>query len=186
MMNASNFYMQHTVFGPIAIVWSVYRGEPKILRILLPKPGMPVEEIRAVSYSGGILKSCPEIERTARDVEAFLSGSDICFSLDIVRLDICSVFQQKVLKAEHAIPRGAVSTYQRIARYLGNPDAARAVGAALSANPFPVLVPCHRAIRTDRTLGGFQGGLAMKRNLLEMEGIGFDARGRVEAETLFY
>jgi len=85
-----------------------------------------------------------------------------------------------------AIPRGAVSTYQRIARHVGRPNGARAVGNALANNPFPVIVPCHRAIRTDRSLGGYQGGFKMKRTLLEMEGIDFDDTGRVAAKGFFY
>ena len=84
------------------------------------------------------------------------------------------------------IPRGAVSTYQRIARHVGRPNGARAVGNALANNPFPVIVPCHRAIRTDRSLGGYQGGFKMKRTLLEMEGIDFDDTGRVAAKGFFY
>jgi methylated-DNA-[protein]-cysteine S-methyltransferase len=79
-----------------------------------------------------------------------------------------------------------VSTYQRIAKYLGNAKGARAVGSALAGNPFPIIIPCHRAIRSDGTLGGYQGGLEMKRRLLEMEGVMFDALGRVVAKERFY
>jgi methylated-DNA-[protein]-cysteine S-methyltransferase len=79
-----------------------------------------------------------------------------------------------------------VSTYQRIAQYLGNPRGARAVGTALATNPFPIIIPCHRAIRSDGTLGGYQGGLPMKRVLLEMEGIRVDERGRVAVDHFFY
>ena len=97
-----------------------------------------------------------------------------------------SPFEQGVLRAEHGIPRGKVSTYQRIARHLGSAQAARAVGTALAHNPFPIIVPCHRAIRSDGTLGGFQGGVEMKRVLLEMEGGLIDGSGRVVPRELFY
>ncbi|MHA1663588.1 MAG: methylated-DNA--[protein]-cysteine S-methyltransferase, partial [Candidatus Thorarchaeota archaeon] len=60
----------------------------------------------------------------------------------------------------------------------------RAVGNALARNPFPIIVPCHRAIRSDRTLGGFQGGLKMKRRILEMEGVEFDSTSRVKEEFI--
>jgi alkylated DNA nucleotide flippase Atl1 len=60
----------------------------------------------------------------------------------------------------------------------------RAVGTALARNPFPLVVPCHRAVRSDRTLGGFQGGLEMKRALLEMEGVEFDSKNRVQPDFI--
>ena len=82
--------------------------------------------------------------------------------------------------------RGKVSTYQRIAGHLDNPQAARAVGTALAHNPFPIIVPCHRAIRSDGALGGFQGGAEMKRALLEMEGVLADGSDRVVPGQLFY
>ena len=85
-----------------------------------------------------------------------------------------------------AIPRGRVTTYQLLAKHLGSPRAARAVGTALATNPFPIVIPCHRAIRSDGTLGGYQGGLKMKRSLLEMEGVRFCDAGRVETDGYFY
>jgi methylated-DNA-[protein]-cysteine S-methyltransferase len=129
---------------------------------------------------------CPEIDDIADKMAAFLGGADIRFSLDRVLLDLCSDFQKQVLLAEHGIPRGRVSTYQLIAGFIGKPAAARAVGAALASNPFPIIIPCHRAVRSDRNLGGYQGGLAMKRALLEAEGIPFDHAGRVAVPEFCY
>jgi methylated-DNA-[protein]-cysteine S-methyltransferase len=60
------------------------------------------------------------------------------------------------------------------------------VGNALATNPFPIVIPCHRAIRSDGTLGGYQGGLAMKKALLMQEGVDVDERGRVRSPRLFY
>jgi methylated-DNA-[protein]-cysteine S-methyltransferase len=91
-----------------------------------------------------------------------------------------------VLLAEYRILRGSVSTYKLIAKHLGKQNGARAVGNALAANPFPVIVPCHRAIRSDRHLGGYQGGLAMKRALLYQESIQFDSAGRVICNHFHY
>ncbi|HUV77781.1 MAG TPA: MGMT family protein [Desulfobacterales bacterium] len=61
-----------------------------------------------------------------------------------------------------------------------------AVGTALAKNPFPIIIPCHRAVRSDGTLGGYQGGLEMKRALLEMEGVCFDTLDRVLTKGFFY
>jgi methylated-DNA-[protein]-cysteine S-methyltransferase len=122
----------------------------------------------------------------AERIAGFLRGEDVGFPLDVLALGDCSQFQQKVLRAEHGIPRGFVSTYSRIAAHLGMPGAARPVGGALATNPFPIFVPCHRAIRADMTLGGYQGGAAMKRALLEMEGGGVSSGGRVLTDNVYY
>jgi methylated-DNA-[protein]-cysteine S-methyltransferase len=153
---------------------------------LLSKSGVSARQLVKASFPDFISSSCPEVDVVADKIVAFLAGDGIRFSLDVARLDLCSKFQQKVLRAEHGIPRGSVSTYQRIARYLGNAKGGRAVGSALANNPFPIIIPCHRAIRSDRTLGGYQGGLEMKRTLLEMEGIDFDDTGRIATEDFFY
>jgi methylated-DNA-[protein]-cysteine S-methyltransferase len=177
---------RETRFGPVAVLWSVHRRQPKIWRVLLSKPGLSAKGIVKSLFPISISSSCIEVDVVADQITAFLTGNDIRFSLAVARLDLCSEFQKKVLRAEHGIPRGSVSTYQRIANHLGNVQAARAVGTALAHNPFPIIVPCHRAIRSDGTLGGFQGGIEMKRALLEMEGTllnGFDC---VVSGKLFY
>ncbi|MGH2372301.1 MAG: type II toxin-antitoxin system prevent-host-death family antitoxin [bacterium] len=81
-------------------------------------------------------------------------------------------FEEEVLARLRRIPAGAVRTYQAIARAVGQPGAARAVGAACARNPLPLLIPCHRVVRTDGGLGGYslRGGVALKRRLLEAEG----------------
>ncbi len=172
--------------GSIAVLWRVHQGQPKIMKILLYRPEVPPDQAVKRVLIAARPAGCREIDQVADQIEAFLGGADIRFSLDRVLLDRCSAFQQKVLLAEYGIPRGYVSTYQLIAAWIGKPAAARAVGTALATNPFPIIIPCHRAIRSDRTLGGFQSGLAMKRALLEAEGIGFDHTGRVEVKEFFY
>lgn len=148
-------------FGALVIFWSIYKKKPKILRIVLSgNPGL---------FTNSIPFSHPKIKALAHKITAFLNGKDIRFSLNMLRLDLCSVFQQNVLAAASAIPRGRVSTYQLLAKQMGKPNAARAVGMALAANPFPLIIPCHRVIRSDGALGGYQGGLKMKQALLRME-----------------
>ena len=181
-----SFYIRSTPFGPVALLWSVFDDQPKIVRVLLSKPDVSAKQVVKASFPDSITSSCPEVDVVADQIVAFLTGDDIRFSLNMTRLDLWSGFQQKVLRAEHGIPRGSVSTYQRIARYLGNANGARAVGAALANNPFPIIIPCHRAIRSDGTLGGYQGGLKMKRTLLKMEGIDFDRTGRVVTNEFYY
>jgi len=113
----------------------------------------------------------------------YFEGNNVKFPLDILDNSACYPFQIEVLKAEWSIPYGKTASYGCVARKIDS-TAYRAVGNALARNPFPIIIPCHRAIRSDRTLGGFQGGLKMKRRILEMEGVEFDSRGRVEKEFI--
>jgi methylated-DNA-[protein]-cysteine S-methyltransferase len=77
------------------------------------------------------------------------------------------------------IPKGRVSTYGRLAKRTGHPKGARAVGRVLAGNPYPLVVPCHRIVQADGSLCGFGGGLKMKRDLLNMEGVVFDSKVKV-------
>lgn len=81
-----------------------------------------------------------------------------------------TAFQRKVWKAIARIPYGRVRSYQWVAMRVGGKQYTRAVGMALGANPVPIVVPCHRIIAHDGSLGGFSGGLPMKRRLLNLEG----------------
>ena len=82
-----------------------------------------------------------------------------------------SQFSQKVWRACAAIPSGETRTYGWVAERIGQPEAARAVGRALGANPFAPMIPCHRVVRADGGLGGYsaRGGVRTKRRLLEQE-----------------
>ncbi|MDO9514533.1 MAG: methylated-DNA--[protein]-cysteine S-methyltransferase [Syntrophales bacterium] len=181
-----SYCLRKTPHGPAAVLWSLHQDRPRILRVLISRPGVTARRRLEALFPDFIASSCAEVDLVADGILAFLIGEDITFSLDIARMDLCSPFQERVLRAEHGIPRGRVSTYQRIARHIGSAPAARAVGTALANNPFPIMIPCHRAVRFDGTLGGYQGGLKMKRSLLEMEGMSFTASGRVVTEEFFY
>jgi AraC family transcriptional regulator, regulatory protein of adaptative response / methylated-DNA-[protein]-cysteine methyltransferase len=98
---------------------------------------------------------------------AFIEGEA---SLARLPLDIRgTVFQRRVWDALRRIPRGETRTYREIARAIGAPEAVRAVGSACGANPVALVVPCHRAVRTDGGLGGYAWGLKRKMKLLALE-----------------
>jgi methylated-DNA-[protein]-cysteine S-methyltransferase len=175
-----------TPFGPVVLLWSWQDCSPKITRVLLSRPGVSASDEVTRLYPGAGESSCPEIDSLANDIRAVLSGKDIPFSLDLPDWSWCTPFQESVLRAEHRIPRGHVSTYRIIARHLGNERGARAVGNALARNPFPLIIPCHRAIRSDGSLGGFQGGVDMKKALLKREWVEFDEKGRIFTTQFFY
>ena len=181
-MNPQAMYkkiVKPTPHGSVSIVWINADQGPKVVRVLLSKPGLSAERQTSELYPAAHAASCSKIDSVGAGMETLLAGEPVDFSLDLADLDLCSEFQKRVLRAEHAIPRGTVSTYRLIAAHLGKANGARAVGNALANNPFPLIVPCHRAIRSDRHLGGYQGGLEMKRALLAHEGLSFDSAGKV-------
>jgi methylated-DNA-[protein]-cysteine S-methyltransferase len=181
--------LYHTVvpsaFGEFIIVWREDTAGSRICRLLLPGEGIPAEEVLPATRAGTGPESNVAIEEVAEQLRSFLKGAAVDFDLTLVDLGQCSEFQRRVLLAEYEIPRGRVTTYGRIARSLGVPGAARAVGTALARNPFPIIIPCHRAIRSNGELGGFRGGLKMKRALLELEGVAFSPTGRVLTDRFY-
>jgi len=184
--NPLRYIVGRTRFGPAVILWETRADGPMVRQILISRPGQSAEISLKELIPDSVPSSCGLIDDLAGRIAAFLDGADVRFALELVRLDLCPPFQQRVLLAEYGIPRGLVSTYGRIAAHLGTPGGARAVGNALATNPFPIVIPCHRAIRSNGTLGGYQGGLAMKRVLLEQEGMVIDERGRVRSPKLYY
>ena len=180
------FTMQDTEFGPLAIVWTGFEQQPSVCRVYLSNERFRAGELVKRGYRDARMSSCDRINKLGEQIEAFLAGADVRFELDLVKFDLCTPFQREVLIAEHKIPRGWFTTYQRLAAALEKPTAARAIGTALAHNPFPIIIPCHRAIRSDRTPGGFQGGLRMKRALLEREGIQFSQEGKVITNRVYY
>jgi methylated-DNA-[protein]-cysteine S-methyltransferase len=184
MMNKK--IIKPTPFGSVCIIWSLSNKNPLIISVLLSRPKLPSEDRADLIFSDCRKSSCAEIDAIAGTIKAYLAGENAKFSLDTVDLGFCTPFQQSVLRAQHAIPRGRVSTYELIAAHVGVPGGARAVGNVMAANPFPLIVPCHRTILSDLRLGGFQSGPALKRALLEKEGIDFDKTGRVVCKRLHY
>jgi len=166
-------------FGTAAIFWAGDQAHPVVRRILLPQAERAAEQaIRRIDPKA-TGASCAEIDALARSISAMLSGKSVRFSLGLLDLESCPPFQQVVLRAAARIPCGQVRTYGQIAAQLGKPGASRAVGNALAANPFPLVVPCHRVVRAGGQLGGFGGGSTLKRALLAREGVGIGETGRV-------
>ena len=162
--------IRKTPFGTAAILWAGDPAHPVVRRILLPQTqAAAAQAIRRIDPQA-TAASCAEIDAVARAIAAMLSGESVRFSLALLALGTCPPFQQAVLRATARIPRGQVRTYGQIAAQLGKPGAARAVGNALAANPFPLAIPCHRVVRAGGQLGGFGGGSALKRALLDLEG----------------
>ncbi|MBW8826360.1 MAG: methylated-DNA--[protein]-cysteine S-methyltransferase [Acidobacteria bacterium] len=123
----------------------------------------------ATRISPRVVEAPARLDGIRRELDEYFSGARHRFD---VALDWSAVgqFGRQVLDACAAIPYGATDTYAGLARAIGAPRAARAVGNALGANPIPIVVPCHRVLRTGGGLGGYGGGLPIKEHLLRLEG----------------
>lgn len=151
---------------------SFVMGDSGVVGIILPMRDKEsavrlIEERWPGAASGGV------VEREVREqLERYFSGEKVAFTfpLDFSR---CSTFGIKVYKAAMTIPYGGVRSYGWVSGAIGSSGAARAVGRAMGCNPFPPVVPCHRVVKGDGTLGGFsaQMGLPLKVRMLEMEGV---------------
>ena len=113
--------------------------------------------------------SGPMIDEAVAAIESYFAG-DIA-AIDRIPVDLGGTeFQQKVWARLRRITAGSTTSYGELARALGSPGAMRAVGMANGRNPVPIVVPCHRVIASDGTLGGYGGGLPIKKWLLVHEG----------------
>ncbi len=170
--------------GTFGFIWEENETLTKITKIFLPNDKSIL--ISQIEVEFPLAKKSNSLDNFSVNLKRFVSGEDIKFDLSLLDLEVCNDFQKKVLIAEYNIPRGFVSTYSRIATHIGTPRGARAVGNALANNPFPLVIPCHRAIKSDGSLGGFQGGLQMKRTLLEKEGVFSCENGNVFNPKIYY
>ena len=175
-----------TAFGTMSIVWEETPSRVLVQHIFLSKPNQASEIRCRNAFPQARKGSALLIDDLIAALQSFLQGNDVQFDLTLLNWSQCTETQQRVLRAEAGIPRGWISTYKRIAEHIGIKHGARAVGNALATNPFPIIIPCHRAVNSDGNLGGYQGGLAMKRRLLENEGIQFHASGKVVMKQVYY
>lgn len=116
-------------------------------------------------------------DAVAEELAAYLRGELTRFSLGVDLTAVRAPFHRRVLEALCAVDYGQTTTYGQLARAVGRPGGARAVGQAVGMNPIAVLVPCHRVLASDGSLGGYSAGLERKRALLEIEGHGVLAGG---------
>lgn len=163
--------------GAVGVVRYPDRPRP-VRRIFLPRKGISAGQRLLDSFPRAVPSSGPR-DAMCRQIEAFLAGDAVNFSIADFDFEDIGAFERRVLLADFEIPRGSVMTYGGLAAKAGVPGGARAAGNVMAGNPFPLVIPCHRVIRSDGSLGGFGGGLPMKRALLEREGVTFDGKGRV-------
>ena len=186
MIDSTFYLIAPSIFGTFGIVWREFKKNPKVYRIILSNKQISAFKLVQNTFPTACQSSNPLILNFAKLIQGFLSGQAVEFDLKLLALETCSEFQRRVLFAEYGIPRGWVSTYGRIGKQIGVNNGARAVGSALAHNPFPIVIPCHRAIRSDYKLGGYQGGVEMKSALLKNEGFKISKSGKVITKRFYY
>jgi methylated-DNA-[protein]-cysteine S-methyltransferase len=117
-----------------------------------------------------VLEAPGQLDDARRELDLYFAGKLDRFDLPL-DWQLSDGFRLRVLHAIAAIPYGETRNYTEMATKAGNERAVRAAGSACGSNPIPVVVPCHRVLRTSGALGGYGGGLPMKQALLELEGI---------------
>jgi methylated-DNA-[protein]-cysteine S-methyltransferase len=141
-----------------------------LVRVAFPhEPVEHVLEDLADTISPRVLESPARLDEARRELDLYFQGRLHEFDLPL-DWQLTRGFRHKVLRATARIPYGQTRSYTEMATSAGSPRAVRAAGTALGANPLPIVVPCHRVLRAGGALGGYGGGLEMKRALLELEG----------------
>lgn len=142
-----------------------------IQAIVLPKRSKRAVEsdLRAQSKEPLQQEESAQLEAARDQLLDYLAGRRNTFDVPI-DLSQGTSFQRQVWRTLQRVPFGKLRSYQWIAARVGGRHYARAVGNAVGANPLPIVVPCHRIVAHDASLGGFSGGLSMKRKLLLLEG----------------
>jgi methylated-DNA-[protein]-cysteine S-methyltransferase len=144
--------------GLVRVAYSNGRSHDEVLQDL------------ASRISPRVLEAPERLDDTRRELEEYFEGERTAFDLPI-DWAVLRGFTLSVLRETAGIPFGELRTYAEVATGAGSPRAVRAAGNALGANPMPVVVPCHRVVRTGGALGGYTGGIERKEFLLRLEGV---------------
>lgn len=168
-MTAQGFALFDTVIGRCGLAW----GEQGLIGVQLPEatPGAAWARLRKRFPEAVEAEPPLEVERVIDRIRDLLAGGRDDLADITLDVDGQSAFNLRVYAIARAIPPGETSTYGEVARAMGEPGAARAVGKALGENPWPIVVPCHRVLGSSGSLGGFSGsgGAETKARLLTIE-----------------
>jgi len=143
--------------------------EQGLVRVAYPSQGHDaILASLAQTVSPRILRAPGRLDRVSRQLDEYFDGRRTAFDLPL-DFRLATGFRRAVLAHLPAIPYGGTESYAQVAAAAGSPKAVRAVGTACARNPLPVVVPCHRVVRSDGTMGGYAGGPGAKLTLLTLE-----------------
>lgn len=154
--------------GRLGRTWIAY-GDQGLCCLTVEPSDRAFERWFASRYGRPVVRDPHPPARLLDTVRRAIDGERVRVPVD---LRLATPFQRRVLGVLRTIPRGSVRSYRWVARQIGKPRAVRAVGSACASNPVPLVIPCHRVVRSDGSLGGYslRGGTALKRRLLVAEG----------------
>lgn len=170
---SEHYALFDTAIGRCGIAWS----PQGLTRLQLPEADPAATEARLAQISRGRAATPPTaLEPAIASVQRYCEGERVDFSPIALDFAASPAFHRRVYEAARAIAWGETVTYGELARRVGSPGAARAVGQALGRNPVAIIVPCHRVLAGGRKLGGFSahGGVSLKVRLLTLEGVRLD------------
>ena len=168
MLKPTKYAVFKTKWGYFGLAGTEYA----LCRTHLPAPQRKKVESRLLSNLGELEYDTGFFKPLQKQIIDYFEGSCVNFATDLpIVLDGCTRFARDVLTACRAITFGQTASYLGLAAEISRPDAVRAVGGALAKNPLPLIIPCHRIIRSDSKIGGFSapGGIAVKKRLLQLE-----------------
>lgn len=158
------FTTVNTNFGWVGVSGS----EAGLVLLTLPQSSRKAALSEIKKLAADAVEDASAFSDLPNRLQRYFNGEKILFP-DRLDLNGATTFQRAVWKATLSIPYGETRSYAWVAQQIGKPRALRAVGKALARNQFPMIVPCHRVIASSGNLGGFSGGLVLKKRLLELE-----------------
>jgi O-6-methylguanine DNA methyltransferase len=167
-MTPSGKELKYAVFNTGAGWLGALASEKGLIALSLPQPSKERAFKRLKLKFDRAVDSGDYFKELIKQLNCYFSGRLASFNqkLDLTQ---ATAFQKKVWRASRLIPYGETRSYLWLAEKMGYPKAVRAVGQALACNPLPIIIPCHRVTKKDGRLGGFSGGLKIKKMLLSLE-----------------
>ena len=163
-----------TIYSIVKTRWGwfgILGCEKGLIRTCLPVAFKEAVERRLLSGIQNVEPAKKSFHALEKDISAYYNGKKIDFSAIPVCLDGMTAFQQEVLATLRTVRYGQTVSYGDLAKLINSPKASRAIGTVMAQNPLPLIIPCHRVIKTDGSLGYFSaaGGVDTKKRMLELE-----------------